>query len=350
MSRFTFTSESVSEGHPDKVCDYISDSVLDACLEQDPKSRVACETLVKSDHVVLAGEITTNAKLDFDAIVRKAVKEIGYTDTSEPFCDTTLKLLSLITKQSNEISQGVTEATSQSGDQGAGDQGIMFGYACNETPDLMPAPIFYAHKILRLISEARHAGREKVLGPDSKSQVTVQYENGKPVENSYLDASGAVVTGCLNTNRRASHDPEPKWILGHSSYLTFHNFDFSFTLRAYLGNFVYNNVASNLGTYQELNRASPYNLHASVLETGFTSPQYLSDFYVEDASFLRMVNLTAGYSFAYRGQQLRVYGSLQNVFTLTGYSGVDPTAGLIGIDNNIYPRSRTFTGGLSVRF
>src|SRR5512147_214902 len=103
MSRFTFTSESVSEGHPDKVCDYISDSVLDACLEQDPKSRVACETLVKSDHVVLAGEITTNAKLDFDAIVRKAVKEIGYTDTSEPFCDTTLKLIPIMTKQSSQI-------------------------------------------------------------------------------------------------------------------------------------------------------------------------------------------------------------------------------------------------------
>src|SRR4029078_3628577 len=115
----------VYKDHPDKVCDYISDSVLDACLAEDSKSRVACETLVKSDHVVLAGEITTNAKLDFDKIVRQAVKEIGYLDTSEPFCDTTLKLVQLITKQSNEISQGVTEATSQSGDQGAGDQGIM---------------------------------------------------------------------------------------------------------------------------------------------------------------------------------------------------------------------------------
>ena len=106
MSQFTFSSESVSEGHPDKVCDYISDSILDACFEQDPRSRVACETLVKSDHVVLAGEITTNAKLDYDKIVRQAVKEIGYTDTAEPFCDTTLKVLSLITKQSNEISPG----------------------------------------------------------------------------------------------------------------------------------------------------------------------------------------------------------------------------------------------------
>src|SRR6476661_6892903 len=118
---YIFSSESVGEGHPDKVCDYISDSVLDACLAQDPTSRVACETLVKSNYVVLAGEITTNAKLDYERIVRQAVKEIGYTDTEEPFCDTTLKVMSLITKQSNEIDQGVTSATSQSGDQGAGD-------------------------------------------------------------------------------------------------------------------------------------------------------------------------------------------------------------------------------------
>ena len=127
MSRFIFTSESVSEGHPDKVCDYISDSILDACLEQDATSRVACESLCKSDTVVIAGEITTNAKLDYDKIVRQAVKEIGYTDASEPFCDTTLKLVQLMTKQSPQISQGVTATTSQSGDQGAGDQGIMFG-------------------------------------------------------------------------------------------------------------------------------------------------------------------------------------------------------------------------------
>lgn len=180
MSQFTFTSESVSEGHPDKVCDYISDSVLDACLEQDPQSRVACETLVKSDHVVLAGEISTNASLDFDRIVRQAVKEIGYCDTSEPFCDTTLKLISLITKQSNEISQGVTAATSQSGDQGAGDQGIMFGYATDESEEMMPLPILLAHKLTMGLAKDRKAGKVDFLRPDSKSQVSVVYENNEP--------------------------------------------------------------------------------------------------------------------------------------------------------------------------
>ena len=180
MSRFTFTSESVSEGHPDKVCDYISDSVLDACLEQDPTSRVACETLVKSDTVVLAGEITTNAKLDYEKIVRQAVKEIGYTDTSEPFCDTTLKIISLITKQSNEISQGVTETTSQSGDQGAGDQGIMFGYATDESPEMMPLPILLAHKLMKVMADDRKAGRYTWLRPDSKSQVSLNYDGNDP--------------------------------------------------------------------------------------------------------------------------------------------------------------------------
>jgi iron complex outermembrane receptor protein len=153
-----------------------------------------------------------------------------------------------------------------------------------------------------------------------------------------------------NDDLRPFHDPAPKWMLGHSSYLSYNNFDLSFTLRSYLGNYVYNNVASNLGTYSEVTRGSPYNLHASVLTTGFVTPQYFSDYYVESASFLRMDNITLAYSFKYRSQPIRVFGTVQNAFTITGYSGVDPTAGLNGIDNNIYPRSRTFTGGLNLRF
>ncbi len=182
MSRFIFTSESVSEGHPDKVCDYISDSVLDACFEQDPQSRVACETLCKSDTVVLAGEITTHATLDYEKIVRAAVKEIGYTDSSEPFCDATLKLIPIITQQSSQISQGVTATTSQSGDQGAGDQGIMFGYATDESDEMMPLPILLAHKLTKGLTDDRKNGTVAFLRPDSKSQVSVLYENNEPKE------------------------------------------------------------------------------------------------------------------------------------------------------------------------
>ncbi len=177
-----------------------------------------------------------------------------------------------------------------------------------------------------------------------------QYDSvtGKPIEGGYEDLNG---DGVINdSDRRPFHDPAPKWILSHSSYLTYSHFDLSFTLRAYLGSWVYNNVASGLGAYQNLTgSAMPANLQASVLETEFVVPQYYSDYYVEDGSFLRMDNITLGYTFTYRGQPWRVFGSVQNAFTLTGYSGVDPTAGLNGIDNNIYPRSRTFTGGLSVR-
>ena len=182
MSRYIFTSESVSEGHPDKVCDYISDSILDACLEQDRNSRVACETLCKSGTVVVAGEITTGARLDYERIVRQAVREIGYTDPGEPFCDTTLQLISLITRQSGEIDQGVTAATSQSGDQGAGDQGIMFGYATDESPELMPLPILLAHKLTKGLTDDRKAGKARWLRPDSKSQVSVLYEHNTPKE------------------------------------------------------------------------------------------------------------------------------------------------------------------------
>jgi iron complex outermembrane receptor protein len=146
------------------------------------------------------------------------------------------------------------------------------------------------------------------------------------------------------------HSPAPDWIIGHTSRLAYQHVDLGFTMRAYLGNYVYNNVASNLGSYEEVTRGSPYNLHASVLETGFVRPQYFSDYYVEDASFLRMDNITLGYTLTWRGQPMRIFGTVQNVFTLTGYDGVDPTAGLNGLDNNIYPRSRTFTGGVTVRF
>jgi S-adenosylmethionine synthetase len=182
MSRFIFTSESVSEGHPDKVCDYISDSVLDACLEQDPRSRVACETLVKCDTVVLAGEITSSATLDYEAIVRRAVREIGYTDPAEAFCDTTLKVMPIITQQSAQISQGVTAETSQSGDQGAGDQGIMFGYATDETEEMMPLPILLAHRLTKALAEDRKTGRVDFLRPDAKSQVSVAYDGHDPRE------------------------------------------------------------------------------------------------------------------------------------------------------------------------
>jgi S-adenosylmethionine synthetase len=199
MPGFIFTSESVSEGHPDKVCDYISDSVLDACLEQDEHSRVACETLVKSDTVVLAGEITSSAKLDYDAIVRRAVKEIGYCDTSEAFCDSTLKLISIITQQSAQISQGVTAATSKSGDQGAGDQGIMFGYATDETEEMMPLPILLAHKLTEGLTQDRKSGRVDFLRPDSKSQVSVRYDGNQPQE---------VTTVVVSTQHTVAADQE----------------------------------------------------------------------------------------------------------------------------------------------
>jgi len=174
------------------------------------------------------------------------------------------------------------------------------------------------------------------------------YDTGTPT-NMYVDQNG---DGIINdSDRRPFHDPNPKWILGHSSYFNYKHFDAGFTVRAYLGNWVYNNVASSLGAYQNLTgSAMPANLHTSVLTTGFVVPQYYSDYFVEDASFLRMDNITIGYAGTYRGQQFRIFGTIQNAFTITGYSGVDPTSGLNGIDNNIYPRARTITTGLDIRF
>jgi S-adenosylmethionine synthetase len=181
---FIFSSESVGEGHPDKVCDTISDAVLDACLAQDPRSRVACETYAKSNVVVVGGEITTKAKLDFNQIAREAIREIGYTHDDDVFHADKVLIMNVITSQSPDIAQGVDARAAEGKDtdeQGAGDQGLMFGYACNETPELMPAPIMYAHKLGRELTRLRKAGKVDWLRPDAKSQVSVQYENDQPV-------------------------------------------------------------------------------------------------------------------------------------------------------------------------
>ena len=181
---FIFSSESVGEGHPDKVCDTISDAVLDACLAQDPKSRVACETYAKSNMVVVGGEITTKADVHVNQIVRDTIREIGYVNDDDVFHADKVFITNLITRQSPDISQGVDAKAAEGKDtaeQGAGDQGLMFGYASNETPELMPAPIMFAHRLGRELTRLRKAGRVKWARPDAKSQVSVQYENGKPV-------------------------------------------------------------------------------------------------------------------------------------------------------------------------
>lgn len=235
--KYLFTSESVSEGHPDKLADQVSDAVLDACIKQDPKSRVACETFTTTGMVLVGGEITTNAIFNFQDVIRGVAKKIGYDRPEYGLDFESMAILNTLHGQSADISQGVTEGQGLFKEQGAGDQGMMFGYACKETPELMPAPIMYAHKLLMLAAELRKSGKITWLRPDSKSQVTIEYENDKPVridtvvlshqtdeDISYEDLKKGIIekiinpvlepTGLLDKNTKFYVNPTGRFVIG----------------------------------------------------------------------------------------------------------------------------------------
>ena len=227
--RWTFTSESVTEGHPDKVSDYIADSILDAYLELDPRSRVACETLCKSGVVVLAGEISSVTSLDHLTIARQAVREVGYDDPATPFNADSVQVIQFVTGQSWEIGRSVDPGTNPVGEQGAGDQGIVFGYATNETPELMPLTALLAHRLAQGLAEDRRRGTVRWLRPDGKTQVSVLYEDGKPVRVTDVlvsaqhaegvdgDTVAGYVTGTLGPRVLGGwHDAQTRFIVNPS--------------------------------------------------------------------------------------------------------------------------------------
>ncbi len=197
MSSYLFTSESVSEGHPDKIADQISDAVLDAILAQDKRARVACETLVKTGAAIVAGEVTTSAWVDIEGLARKVINDIGYDNSDVGFDGHTCAIINMLGKQSPDINQGVDRKKPE--EQGAGDQGLMFGYACNEAPEFMPAPLYYSHRLVEQQAKVRKKGKLKWLRPDAKSQVTLRYS-----------ADGNEILGLDAVVLSTQHDPEIK--------------------------------------------------------------------------------------------------------------------------------------------